>query len=573
MRMRRILFIAVVSVLVTAGIASALSLEDLIPAKLLSASKQAAEPEISLLPENALIPRAEESVYAVLRLDDTGAFFRWLMSAENIDTFMPLILKSKDSSDIIAVIEFIRAFADKTPIKSAAIILGAYSPDTKKPPFFQFAFTADSSVSPSVKRLTEGSAEDADFAKLLLGNDSPINAIAQTMIKAEKLDGNVYRVDNELFVKAEGDVILICGSEKELNESLASLKGADKRLFAKETRKFSDKDFAYIHVDYKTLDKLDDENSLKEADKITEYFDKPLNFELGFTSKPDKFTVSLAMNLIEAANRKYAEKLLAARKDVAPVKGSNMTISGTKSPLAAISGYLNLSAMKDSGKEGSDAWKELVRQMRVRFGISEAEFSSFFNGPFSAAFSDSVTYEGMKIPAAYISQTGIKGSAGKIFAYLTKSPHFKKVQEGILQLDPSLSPVSCLVQNKGETLGINFAELSSLTGKPELKPALQDLMNEAGVAAFWIDFEAIRDWLMDDENGVFAAVLPMAKILGYSEIADAVMDVLKAEFSVPSFSLRAEDTETFRFEFANAKIDPKNGLFAKLVKIYHQFSK
>ncbi|MBQ3447036.1 MAG: hypothetical protein IJG37_05275, partial [Synergistaceae bacterium] len=115
--------------------------------------------------------------------------------------------------------------------------------------------------------------------------------------------------------------------------------------------------------------------------------------------------------------------------------------------------------------------------------------------------------------------------------------------------------------------------LSSLSAKPELKPALQDLMHESGIAAFWIDFAAIRDWLMDDENGVFAMVLPMAKIFGYSEIAEAVMDVLKAEFSVPSFSFRAEDAETFRFEFANTKIDPKNGLFAKLVNIYQKFSK
>ncbi len=179
----------------------------------------------------------------------------------------------------------------------------------------------------------------------------------------------------------------------------------------------------------------------------------------------------------------------------------------------------------------------------------------------------------MKIPALYISQTGAKGSAGRIFSLLTKSPHFKKAQEGILQLDPSISPVSCLVQNKGETLGINFAELSSLNATPEIKPALRDLMNEAGMLAFWIDFASIRDWITDDENGVFAMALPMAKIFGYSDIAEAVQDVLTAEFSVPSFSLRAEDVETYRLEFANVKVDSKNGLFARLVKVYQKFSK
>ena len=566
MRIRRIFYLAVIAVMISAVTASALSLGDFIPQKLLP------QEETTLAPENSLIPRQDESVYAVLRLDDTGVFLRWLLSEDNISLFMPLILRSKDSSDIIGVLEFVRAFAEKTPLKSAAVIIGAYNPDTKKPPFFQAAFTADSSVSSSVKRIADGNAEDSDFAKIILGNDNPITAIAQTMIKAEKLNGNIYRVDNELFIKAEGDVILACMSEEELNAAVNALKDSQAGLFGHVKRKFTDKDFAYIHADYKTLDALDDEDSLKEADKLAEYFDKPLKFEMGFTSRPDKFTMSVTLNLIEALKKEYSAKTAESNRESVPVKGSNMVLAGTKSPLAALSGYLRISALKDT-EEGAGLWKEIVRQLRVRFGISEDDFSSFFNGAFSLTVNDTVTYEGMKIPALYISQTGAKGAAGKIFSLLTKSPHFKKAQEGILQLDPSISPVSCLVQDKGETLGINFAELSSLSAKPELKPALQDLMNESGIAAFWIDFAAIRDWLMDDENGVFAMVLPMAKILGYSEIAEAVMDVLKAEFSVPSFSFRAEDAETFRFEFANTKIDPKNGLFAKLVNIYQKFSK
>ena len=91
--------------------------------------------------------------------------------------------------------------------------------------------------------------------------------------------------------------------------------------------------------------------------------------------------------------------------------------------------------------------------------------------------------------------------------------------------------------------------------------------------ALWIDFASIRDWITDDENGVFAMALPMAKIFGYSDIAEAVQDVLTAEFSVPSFSLRAEDVETYRLEFANVKVDSRNGLFARLVKVYQKFSK
>ena len=569
MKIRRILLSAVISVMVTAGISSALSLRDFIPEKLRPSQEATAPQETSALPENALIPRPEESVYFVLKLDDTGSFMRWLASEDNINIFMPLVLKSKDSNDIMAGIEFFRAFAEKTPLKSAAIIAGAYDPDKKQAPFFQMAFTADESISSSVRKIADGTAEDSDFAKIILGNDNPITAIAQTMIKAEKLPGNVYQVDNELFVKADGDIILVSMSENELEIACNTLKDSGAGLFSKVTRKFTDKNFLYVHADYNVVDKLDTDNSLASADKVAELFDKPLVFEMGFTSKPDKFMVSFTFNLIEAVKKEYAAK----RTAVPSVKGSHMTVVGTKSPLMAVSGYITLSAIKDATKDGADLWKEIVRQMRVRFGISEGDFTSLFTGPFSLTVGDSVTYEGMKIPALYISQTGAKGAAGKIFSLLAKTPHFKKAQEGILQLDPSISPVSCLVQDKGETLGINFAELSSLAGTPEIKPALRDLMNESGISAFWIDFAGIRDWLMDDENGVFAALLPMAKIFGYSEIAESVMDVLRAEFSVPSFSFRAEDIETFRFEFANAKIDPKNGLFAKLVGIYQKFSK
>ena len=142
-----------------------------------------------------------------------------------------------------------------------------------------------------------------------------------------------------------------------------------------------------------------------------------------------------------------------------------------------------------------------------------------------------------------------------------------------MQLDSSISPISCLVQNKGETLGINFAELASLNGTPSVKPVLQSLLDAEGISAMWIDFDEIRSWITDAENGVIAMAVPMAKIAGYGDIADAVNEILTAEFSVPSFSFRAESIGKFRFEFANTKINAENGLIARIVKIYLKFSK
>ena len=71
----------------------------------------------------------------------------------------------------------------------------------------------------------------------------------------------------------------------------------------------------------------------------------------------------------------------------------------------------------------------------------------------------------------------------------------------------------------------------------------------------------------------FAMLLPMSKMMGFSEVVEAAQDVLSAELSVPSFSMMAENTGTFRFEFENAKINPENGLITKLVKLYLKYKK
>ncbi|MBQ6001345.1 MAG: hypothetical protein IJL18_00655 [Synergistaceae bacterium] len=569
MKLRKIFCLAVISVIVSAGIASALSLGELLPTSKPAETTQPAPKVAEVFPENTFIARQDDSVYFVLKLDDTASFLKWIASEENINLFMPLILKSEDSSDIIGGIEFFRAFAEKTPLKSAAIIVGMPNPDSKKQPFFQMAFTVDASMAETVRKISDGTAEDSDFAKLILGNDNPIAAIAQTMIKAEKLKDGGYRIDNEVFLKAEGDMLILAMNAEELEAALAARKG-EGRLFGHVKRQFTEKDFMLIHVDYATLDKLDTDKNLDDADGIVnEFFDKPLNFELAFESLPEKFVLSFAVNLVEAVKKEYAAKM---KTPVTPVKGSYISLSGTKNPLLALGGHLTLSVLKDS-KETKKDWDEFARQLRVRFGISEEDTASFFDGAFSLTVNDSVTFEGFKIPAIYISQKGLKGAAGKIFEKLTKSPHFQKVQEGILQLDSSLSPISCLIQNKGETLGINFAELASLNGTPTVKPVLQSLLDAEGISALWIDFDEIRAWLTDAENGVMAMAIPMAKFAGYGEIADAVNEILTAEFSVPSFSFRAENVGKFRFEFANVKINAENGIIARAIKIYQKFSK
>ena len=139
----------------------------------------------------------------------------------------------------------------------------------------------------------------------------------------------------------------------------------------------------------------------------------------------------------------------------------------------------------------------------------------------------------------------------------------------MLQIDSSLSPVACLIQDKGETLGISFAELANISKTPELTSSLQDLMNREAISAFWIDFAGLQDWIK--ESGVLFMLEPFAKFMGYGEIFDAVKDVITAKLSVPSFSICCESLETFRTEFNIVEVDAKDGLMSKVIKIARKY--
>ena len=517
--------------------------------------------------EDALTPCPEQSFYMVLKLNDTQNLLKWIFSKENIDTFMPLILASEDSNEILGVIEMISAFAENTPLKSAALLMGVYGEKTPVP-FFKAAFTVNPEVAPIVKRISDGSATAIDVAKLLLGKDNPLATFAESMIKVEKGENNILRVDNELFVKAQDDMLVIGLSADDVKTSLSALENPDERLFAKKIRRFDNKDFAWIHVDIKALDTLDEDDAI-DAEEIAKYVAKPFDIEYGFTRVPGKFLASMAVNLKEALSKEYFEKInLESYNDKAKGGFINLeTSGGAKSPLFAFGGKLNIEGLKLT-PEGQDIWKTAVRQLKNRFNISEEDFVKMFAGASSFVVNDSVTVEGMKIPAIYFSQTGGDGAAEKIFNTLEKSPHFSKVQDNTLLIDSSVSPVSCLITKDGEKLGINFAELSNLSEKPELKPALNDLMNVEATSALWLDFAGIQSWILDAENGVLAMAAPIAKFSGYGDIYDAVKELLEAKLSVPSMSIHSDTIEIIHTEFEiDEDVKAEDGLFAKAVKV------
>ena len=517
--------------------------------------------------EDALTPCPEESVYGVLKLSDTSAFLKWIFSSENIELFMPLILMQEESNEIIGAIEMISMFTENTPLKSIALVVGAQG-DKVPVPFFQIALTANEEMDPIVKRIADGSATAVDIAKLLLGKDNPLAPLVVSMIKIEKTDENILRIDNELFVKAYDGIVLASLSEEGVKAAVNALDHSDMRLLEAKPRKFNSPDFALLHIDAKTSKLLDDEKDKDEDDiDLEEYFDKPLHLEFDFARVPDKFTIKTAMNFFEALKKEYAEKL--AKEATQPVKGGYINLAGEQSPLLAFGGVIDLSPVKDN-PDALAYWKIAVGQLKNRFGITEDDILNFFKGPFSVNVNDNVGFEGFKIPAVYISQTGKEGAAENVYNTLAKSPHFQKVQEGVLQLDSSISPIACFVQNKGQTLGINLAELENLSKTPELKPTAKELMERESISSLWLDFEGVQAWI--NESGVLVMLEPVSKFMGFGEIFDSAKEIITAKLSVPSMSICCESLEVFRTEFnINPDVKAGEGFLSKVIKIARKY--
>ena len=526
----------------------------------------------SAQPEDALSTQYEDSVYLVLRLEDTSRLLKWIFSTDNMKLFMPLALKGKSELEVAAASEFISALVSMTPLRSSALVIGMSKRDIKSmTPMMQFAFKVNPEVSDIVQKIADGKAEALDVATLFIGSRIAA-AFAETMIKVEHETDNIYRVNNDLFMTAYDDMVIFGSSVNNVRLSVKALGDEKSRLFTGKPRKFSEKDYAFIHVDYGTALALNDDSKDLEAVDPRKYFDKPLEFELAFNRQPEKFSMSSAINLTAALKKEYAEKFQRQFGTLKAVKGGNIDLTSAGSstyPLIALGGNMNFEAMNENDIL-KPIMSSILRNLRVRFSISEAEAINLLTGPFSTIVNGTVTFEGFKIPSVYMTQTGREGAAGKVFTKLTKSPHFSKVHDGILQLDSSLSPISCLAVDKGETLGLYFAELASLKDTPAVKPGLSELMEHESISSIWIDFGEIQNWLNDDENGVLGALGTLMTFGGYGQYFKMIREILTADLSVPNVSLWSESPEVCHTEFAVKKIDVNNGLFAKVIKLVQE---
>ena len=271
-------------------------------------------------PQDALSLKNNDSVYVAMGLSDAGNFVRWLFSQENIDAFMPLILASESSNEIIGYLELVRSITSNMPLKSVALVAGVNKGKTDDP-FLQMAFTVAPELNSIVSKIKDGTAQDSDFAKLFLGADSPMLAFAETMIKTERSGDGVYTIDNVIKFKAEGDLLVLALSDSDLKSALNAIDVEDARLFHNVGRRFNTEDFIFMHLDFDTIKTFDDDKDLQKAASM---FKAPLNAEFGFKRVPDRFTASFTLNLREALIKAAADKIFTM--PFTPVKGNYINL-------------------------------------------------------------------------------------------------------------------------------------------------------------------------------------------------------------------------------------------------------
>ncbi|MBQ4419319.1 MAG: hypothetical protein II870_06750, partial [Synergistaceae bacterium] len=515
-------------------------------------------------PEEALIPRPEKSVYSVLRLDNLGNFLRYLGSEKNVKLFAPLAGMGEDEAAIITM------SLAAVPAESTALVFGV---DEHEAPFVQLVVKMPESLQDKLDLVAKGEAKAEDVAALLLGEKSPVAPMGAMVLEVKKTDDGLLNVLDTLNLSAKGDLLIAALSAEDVKAALKALEDKDARL--KIERRFAAKDFAITHVDADVLEKITpaeeagvSKEELAEAKKM---LDGPFEAETAFESLADRFRISFAADMTALADK-------FENPNAKAVKGGYINLMGDRSPLLALGSVLYGETIKNY-PGFKDIWTEAVDVLK-NLNISEESFINFLTGSFALTIGNSlVSFEGMKVPAVFVTKEGQNGAAKEFAAAIAKQadklliPVEAAGWDSLAQVDSNTSPVSVLLGVKGEMLYAGMAEKDSLSEKPEIKGQLAEIMAKDSLGSFFMDFKGLQDYLKGDGANAMAMAGMFAPMV-LDDKAEAVMaamtDILDAKLSVPSVGLYAPSYGTCIMDFMTEEVENvEDTLSAKLIKLYN----
>lgn len=524
-------------------------------------------------PEEALSPRPEKSVYSVVRVNNIGDFLRWIASEQNLKLVAPLAELEDDE------IAMILATLEKIPAEAVALLVGA---DSTGDPFVQIAAAMPKSLQNKLDLVAKGNSKIEDLAALLFGEGSPVAPMAGALLNV-KNEAELIRVNDAFTVGAKGNLLIAGLKTADVRAAFDAVenkkdeeneKAPEKRLNLK--RRFNTNSFIFSHIDFDALKVImppkKDGITEKDYAAINQVFKAPLDIEYAFEDLADRFRVSIGVNIKECLAEKYAALL-----NNEPVKGGHIKLIGDRAPILAAGSVLNGEAVKIY--PGFDKrWPEFLRALKS-IGLTEEVFMNFLTGPVAITAGGSLAaFEGIKVPAVLIAKEGVKGAASEIVKAVAakEKTHLMPVEaegwDNLLQVDSSISPVSVLFGNNGETLYAGMIEKDALNKTPEIKTGqLAEILDKESLGSFLIDFQALQDYFKDDSTGVMAFASMMSP-MAFGGRAEAIMahlnELVNAKLSVPSAGFWTPDYGTCVIEFIHRDVPAEDGLLAKLIKFY-----
>ena len=97
-------------------------------------------------PEDFLTARPDDSIYTVIKLEDTGGFFRWLLSEENLKIINKFNKSAEEYTGLASII------VKNMPLKSVALVAGVNS-NKINAPFFQCALNLNDSSNNIIRKI------------------------------------------------------------------------------------------------------------------------------------------------------------------------------------------------------------------------------------------------------------------------------------------------------------------------------------------------------------------------------------------------------------------------------------
>ncbi|MBR1603635.1 MAG: hypothetical protein IJ667_09360, partial [Synergistaceae bacterium] len=516
--------------------------------------------DVDIRVDDAVSSCPDSAIYAAFKLENVNGLVNWIFGDENLNLFAPVL--DFNSEDI----GMIKAIASRVGCRALMFVAGL---DAQGRSFVKAAFDFNENYKDILSKIERGDAEPDDLKKLLIGDNSPLDAIADGIIKAEHDENkNLLRVNNNIWMSARENLLLLGSSPEIVKAGIAAI---DNKLFRLNlNRRYNSQNFIYAHLNTETILRYINRHGrtrrMFKAQNLRLFksmFKAPLNFELDFDLQEDNFKLSAFMNLREALSEKFYNTFCVNE----PVTGGNLDLNINSTPFIAFGSSLNLNALRDIKELHS-----LVKNLLNNNDIDEELLFDLVNGKFAFNFGGAYVSMGLfKLPAIYLAKTCEDIKAAEAFMDIIPKDNVNKVKaEGwgmLLKAPVTVSPLPLYLGNLDNTLYLGMFEpdlINKIKLDKELEAEFNDLVNKKALAALYINFEALRKYLQRETSGALSFLAAMA---GKKNELAKIKNFLEAELSVPLVTASVLNHGEIEINFKLKEINFKNGLWSKIFNV------